>query len=65
MLSACHRVDNLQGNRESGDPRMKSWPRIEGRLAAYVEANWLREDDVKRSPRTSASISPSLPSATE
>jgi predicted O-methyltransferase YrrM len=27
---------------------MKRWPRIEGGLSAYVDANWLREDDVKR-----------------
>src|SRR5262245_15886750 len=27
---------------------MKSWPRIEGGLADYVDANWLRESPVKR-----------------
>ena len=27
---------------------MKSWPRIEGALADYVDANWLRESPVKR-----------------
>jgi predicted O-methyltransferase YrrM len=27
---------------------MKSWPRIEGKLSPYVDANWLREDGVKR-----------------
>src|SRR5690349_1031779 len=26
---------------------MKSWPRIDGRLSDYVDASWLREDDVK------------------
>ena len=27
---------------------MKSWPRIDGALADYVDANWLRESPVKR-----------------
>jgi O-methyltransferase len=27
---------------------MKSWPRIEGALADYVDANWLRESPLKR-----------------
>jgi predicted O-methyltransferase YrrM len=27
---------------------MKSWPRIDGKLADYVDGNWLREDDIKR-----------------
>ena len=27
---------------------MKSWPRIDGKLADYVDASWLREDDIKR-----------------
>jgi O-methyltransferase len=27
---------------------MKSWPRIDGALADYVDANWLRESSVKR-----------------
>jgi predicted O-methyltransferase YrrM len=27
---------------------MKSWAKIDGRLSTYVDANWLREDDVKR-----------------
>ena len=27
---------------------MKSWTRVDGRLGDYVDANWLREDDVKR-----------------
>src|SRR5215813_2611098 len=27
---------------------MKSWPRIEGGLADYVDANWLRESPLKR-----------------
>jgi predicted O-methyltransferase YrrM len=27
---------------------MKSWARIDGRLADYADANWLREDKVKR-----------------
>src|SRR5262247_3003247 len=27
---------------------MKRWAKIDGRLSDYVDANWLREDDVKR-----------------
>jgi predicted O-methyltransferase YrrM len=27
---------------------MKSWPRIDGALADYVDANWLRESALKR-----------------
>ena len=27
---------------------MKSWPKIDGALADYVDANWLRETDVQR-----------------
>ena len=27
---------------------MKSWPKIDGALADYVDANWLRESPVKR-----------------
>lgn len=27
---------------------MKSWAKIDGRLSDYVDANWLREDEVKR-----------------
>ena len=27
---------------------MKSWPKIEDALADYVDANWLRESEVKR-----------------
>ena len=27
---------------------MKSWPKIDGALADYVDANWLRESPLKR-----------------
>ena len=27
---------------------MKSWPKLEGALADYVDANWLRESPLKR-----------------
>ena len=33
---------------------MKSWPRIDGALADYVDANWLRDSPLKRRLRDGA-----------
>src|SRR6478735_7743133 len=37
---------------------MKSWPRIDGALADYVDANWLRESPVKRRLREETATLP-------
>ncbi len=38
---------------------MKSWPRIEGALADYVDTNWLRESPLKRRLREETARMPS------
>jgi predicted O-methyltransferase YrrM len=50
MVPATREVDNLQGNQkfEPIGETMKSWPKIDGALADYVDANWLRDSPVKR-----------------
>jgi predicted O-methyltransferase YrrM len=46
MVRPARAVDNLPGNQRRWI--MKSWPKIDGALADYVDANWLRESPLKR-----------------
>jgi predicted O-methyltransferase YrrM len=50
MVPPARGVDNLQGNQkfEPIGETMKSWPKLDGALGDYVDANWLRESPVKR-----------------
>lgn len=40
---------------------MKSWPRIDGALADYVDANWLRESPLKRRLREETQAKTAIP----
>ena len=42
---------------------MKSWPKLDGALADYVDANWLRESPLKRRLREGVLSLPASASA--